>query len=392
VNRKACISLIGVVLLLVVLRPAVANDVEHESGPPRLVVRPSIAGIPHPGASLAGRPGTWTGATSYVFEWDARRAGRWVVLQRGTHVTRLRVSPSLLGYRLRLRVTAANPAGRRTGTSLPTPVVTPSPPTSAARACGTKVGHAPATYDHVVWIWMENKSYSSVIGAPNAPYESALARECGVATNYSAVAHPSLPNYIAATSGSTQGIIDDNGPASHPLPAASIFGQVPSGSYEESMPSNCALTDSPPYVARHNPEAYYVPQRAACQTDNRPFTAFRANALPRFTFITPNLCNDTHDCGVATGDTWLRAHVPAILATSSYRAGRTAVFITWDEDDDDASNHVPLIILAASVPAGARGGAAFDHYSLLATAESMLGVDCLGSACGAQTLRRAFGL
>jgi hypothetical protein len=84
--------------------------------------------------------------------------------------------------------------------------------------------------------------------------------------------------------------------------------------------------------------------------------------------------------------------VPPILSSAGFRTGRTAVFITWDEDDNGASNHVPLLVLSASTPAGARSGAAFDHYSLLATTESMLGVGCLGAACGAPTLRDAFGL
>jgi len=170
----------------------------------------------------------------------------------------------------------------------------------------------------------------------------------------------------------------------------SIFGQVSSASYEESMPANCTLADAAPYAVRHNPEAYYVAQRPACRQHNVAFARFKAGALPQFAFITPNLCNDTHDCDVATGDAWLRSHVPPILSSAGFRTGRTAVFITWDEDDNGASNHVPLLVLSASTPTGARSGAAFDHYSLLATTESMLGVGCLGAACGAPTLRDAF--
>jgi phospholipase C len=239
---------------------------------------------------------------------------------------------------------------------------------------------------------MENKAYSSIIGSADAPYENSLATACGVAENYFAVTHPSLPNYIAATSGSTQGVTDDNPPSSHPLLAASIFGQVSSASYQESMPANCTLIDAYPYAVRHNPEAYYLPQRTSCQTDNVAFSPFNATALPRFSFVTPNLCNDTHDCSVATGDAWLQANVPAILTTSDYRAGRTALFIAWDEDDSSASNHIPLLVLSASTKVGARSSTVFDHYSLLASTESMLGIGCLGLACGAASLRSAFGL
>ncbi|MGA9856770.1 MAG: hypothetical protein WBQ18_02845, partial [Solirubrobacteraceae bacterium] len=68
---------------------------------------------------------------------------------------------------------------------------------------------------HVVWILMENKNYSSVVGSGQAPYINRLAHRYGLATNYSGISHPSLPNYIALTSGSDQGISDDSDPSSH---------------------------------------------------------------------------------------------------------------------------------------------------------------------------------
>jgi hypothetical protein len=65
-----------------------------------------------------------------------------------------------------------------------------------------------------------------------------LVARCGLATNYHAIAHPSLPNYVAITSGNTHGIGDDEDPSAHPLGGASLFGQL-GGSWravEESMP------------------------------------------------------------------------------------------------------------------------------------------------------------
>src|SRR5437764_294166 len=103
---------------------------------------------------------------------------------------------------------------------------------------------APATYDHVIWILMENHSFNEIIGNSAAPYINQLASRCGLATNYFAVSHPSLPNYIALTSGSTQGITDDKSPSSHQLNAPSIFSQLEGSpstwrTLEEAMPSNC---------------------------------------------------------------------------------------------------------------------------------------------------------
>lgn len=103
----------------------------------------------------------------------------------------------------------------------------------------------PARYDHVVWIAPENHSYGQIIGASDAPYINQLASQHGLASNFYAESHPSLPNYIAMTSGSTQGIGDDDLPAAHRLDVPSIFGLLPGGgsrSLQESMPSNCLQT------------------------------------------------------------------------------------------------------------------------------------------------------
>jgi hypothetical protein len=277
-----------------------------------------------------------------------------------------------------------------TTTTTPTTSTTPPP----AGPCGSLAAQTPpATYAHVVWIWMENKSYSEIIGSSAASYENDLAQSCGLATNYFGVAHPSLPNYIAATSGSTQGITDDAAPASHPLSVASIFGQTTSGSYEESMPTNCDLVDAYPYAVKHNPEAYYTLIQSDCQTHDVPLSAFDPNNLPQFSFVTPNLCNDTHDCSVATGDTWLQNFVPQIIRSADYQAGRTAVFITWDEDDGSSTNHVPLIVLSQYTPPGTSSGMAANHYSLLRTSEQLLGITTvLGAAATATSLRSDFHL
>jgi len=254
----------------------------------------------------------------------------------------------------------------------------------------------------VIWIWMENHSYSEIIGSSSAPYINSLASGCGLATNYTAVTHPSLPNYIAATSGSPQGITDDNPPSSHPLQAVSLFEQAaPSaGSYQESMPSNCDQTSSGTYAVKHNPEAYYTRISAACATDNVPMgttsggaflSALNAGTLPAFSFVTPNLCNDMHDCSVATGDAWLQSWVPKITASPSYQAGNTVLFITWDEDDSSSGNRVATIVVSPYTSAGTTSSTAFTHYSLLRTTEELLGLrQFLGAAATAPSMRAAF--
>ena len=260
--------------------------------------------------------------------------------------------------------------------------------------CGTLVGGQPVLYQHVIWIVFENHSFGEIIGSSAAPYLNNLASQCGLATAYKAVSHPSLPNYIAMTSGSTQGITDDSPPSSHPLSAASIFSQTGTGgwkSLEESMPTNCDLTDANPYAVRHNPAAYYTNVRADCGGQDIPLGS-TPDIGSRFTFVTPNLCNDMHDCSVSTGDSWLSSFLPKILSSSAYTGGGTAVFITWDEDDNSAGNSVPLLVISPYTAAGTRYGVAVTHYALLRTTEDLLGLGCLGAACTAPSMRSPFGL
>jgi phosphatidylinositol-3-phosphatase len=183
-----------------------------------------------------------------------------------------------------------------------TSATTAPPP---AGSCGTLVGRQPSVYQHVIWIIFENHAFGEIIGSSAAPYINGLASQCGLATAYKAVSHPSLPNYIAMTCGSTQGITDDSLPSSHPLTAASIFSQTVTGgwkSLEESMPTNCDLTDAKPHAVRHNPATYYTNIRADCAGQDIPLGGI-PDISSRFTLVTPNLCNDMRDCSVSTGDT-----------------------------------------------------------------------------------------
>ena len=160
-------------------------------------------------------------------------------------------------------------------------------------------------------------------------------------TNYFAISHPSLPNYVALTSGSTQGVGDDNGPSSHPLNVPSIFSQLPGGqsrSLQESMPSNCLKSDSGQYVLHHNPMAYYTNLGSDCANFDVGFGA-SPDLSAAFTFITPNAVHDMLDGTIAQGDAFLSSYVPALMATPQYQAGNTAIFITWDEDENSGGSN-----------------------------------------------------
>jgi hypothetical protein len=264
-----------------------------------------------------------------------------------------------------------------------------------AGPCGTRPS-PPGAWQHVVWIVMENKPYADIIGASTAaPYTNSLAAQCGLATKYTAITHPSLPNYIAMTSGSPQGVSDDGPPSAHPLSVPSLFSQLGEGgwrSLEESMPSNCAQISSGDYAVKHNPAAYYTNLASQCSLYDVPLGA-TPDLSAKFTFVTPNLCNDTHDCSIATGDEWLKGFIAKLTASPEYRAGATAIFLTWDEDDYSEQNHIPTLVISPATPPGTQSDSAFDHYSLLRTTEEMLGLDSfLGGAADAASMRSAFHL
>jgi hypothetical protein len=298
----------------------------------------------------------------------------------------------------------ASPSPTTTTTSTSTSNPTPTSTTKSNAVCGSRP-NAPATYKHVIWIWMENKGYSSIIGSGSAPYENTLANQCGLASKYSDLGvKPSLPNYINATSGATQGIADNNDPSSHPLTADNLFRQVRAAggtakSYQESMPENCYLTRSGLYAPKHNPASYYIggDDRAACQRDNLNYTQFgtdlNSGNLPTFSFITPNLCNDTHDCSVSTGDTWLKNELGRILSSDAYATGDTAVFLMWDEGAGTEPDHMPFIGISPSVKPGTVSSSALNHHSALRTTEEMLGIKTyIGGSATATSMRPLFNL
>jgi phospholipase C len=252
---------------------------------------------------------------------------------------------------------------------------------------------------------MENRTYSSVLGSgSDAPQLSSYARACGVATHYTAIAHPSLPNYLAATSGSTGGVTSDCGPQQCPQNRDSLFGQLQRNreqwrAYAESMPRSCTLNSGGRYAARHNPAVYYTPVRARCRSWDVPMggasgafaTALARRSLPAFSFVVPNLCSDGHDCSTSTADTWLGAWLKRIVRSPAYGAGDTAVFVTWDEGVG-TDQRIATVVIAPTVPAGTRSPTAFTHYSLLRTTEQLLGVPALRGAARARSMRAPFHL
>ena len=159
-------------------------------------------------------------------------------------------------------------------------------------------------------VLLENHSYGEVIGSPQAPYLNQLAAHGALFTDSHAVTHPSEPNYLALFSGSTQGVTDDSCP--HQFTAANLGSELIAAGrtfagYAEDLPAPGSLAcASGEYARKHVPWANFTNVPAA---DSQPFTSFPAGnyaRLPTVSFVIPNLCDDMHDCPVATGDAWVR--------------------------------------------------------------------------------------
>ncbi|HET9719895.1 MAG TPA: alkaline phosphatase family protein [Solirubrobacteraceae bacterium] len=266
---------------------------------------------------------------------------------------------------------------------------TQSTPSPRARTTAGRPGH-------IAVLVMENAEYSSVIGNPGGRFITDLAHRYALATQDYAITHPSLPNYLALTGGQTFGVTSDCTGCS--VPGGGLGGQldahhIPWRAYMEDYPHPCFQGGSAgEYAKKHDPFLYYraIAARAACR-DVLPFTALdraiAARRLPRFLWITPNLCHDMHDCSVHAGSAFLQSLVPGLLRALGAHG---LLFLTWDEGSSNdgccrlaRGGHVALIVAGGGARAHARLGTPVDHYSVLQTIEDLLGLPRLsGAACG----------
>jgi phospholipase C len=244
---------------------------------------------------------------------------------------------------------------------------------------------------------MENKGYDQIVGSPDAPYLNGLISQYGLATQFYATRHPSLPNYLALIGGSTFKFKNDCATCTvgkkknlvDQLEQAGVTWKA----YMSSMPSPCYTgADTDLYVRRHDPFMYFTnieQNPARCNRvvpmDELP-TDIQNGTLPTFVWLTPNLCQDMHDCPTSSGDQFLSDVVPTLLDNLGPSG---ALFITFDEaDGHDRSGcclkakggHIPTIVVGPNVQPGTAIDTPMDHYSILQTIEDGLGLPRLRNA------------
>jgi len=255
----------------------------------------------------------------------------------------------------------------------------------------------PTTYNHVIVYIMENNSIKQ--SRHHMPFLDSLAAKCAYMTHEHAITHPSLPNYMALTGGSTFGITKNADPKTDAVDENSVFQQVPGWrTWAQGMGTNCHLVDSNNYVVHHNPAAYYLPIRSECKAWDVPLKGHLAVDLsgggPTLGVVIPDNCNNAHfeptcsggsdrEARLRIADNYLKARMQTILNSEAYHRGHTLVIITWDEGS--GSNKVYTVLAGPSLN-GQVITTESTHYSLLRLIEKIVGVSCLNNACTASKI------
>ena len=272
------------------------------------------------------------------------------------------------------------------------------PSRTHSSATRTPPGTGAPTVTKLVVLVVENHAMQEM--RAEMPFLETLGDTYGRTTDYHAVAHPSLPNYLAMTGGSTYGVTDDDDPSAHQVQAPSVFGQALSAGrtakvYAEGMTDPCETQNGGRYAVRHNPWTYHVTERDQCSEYDVPLDALAADVadgrLPDVGMVVPDVCNDAHDCPLSTADAWLKTQVRLLMSGPDWRSGRLAVVVTADEDDYTQDNLI-LTVVAHPTLDGVTVTQPLDHYSLARAYSEVAGARPMGRAASATSLLAAFGL
>ena len=289
----------------------------------------------------------------------------------------------------------SSPVAAPASTSGSSPTHQPRTPSTSGQTT-----HGPSAHGATKLLVFVVENHSLEEMRAQMPWTYRLGQEYGYATDFRALTHPSLPNYLAIAGGSTFGVQDDDDPSSHPIGGTSVFGDAlahgrTAGVYADAMPENCSLTNTGQYAVRHNPWTYFTSERQQCAQLDLPIARFAtdvdAGNLPDAGMVVPDLCHDAHNCSLATADAWMRQEIGLATSGPDFRAGRLVVVVTADEDDGSQDNTVLTIVAHPSVR-GVVASSPLSHLSLSRLYSEVLGVPPLREAASAPSMADAFGL
>src|SRR5215469_7128522 len=287
-------------------------------------------------------------------------------------------------------------------------------------------------YDHVFLVIMENNGYGQIVGNPYAPILNALVSDYGVATNYAGVADPSEPNYVAMLGGDFFGITSDD-PYFFPgqtVDAENLLSQLNGvgkswKGYFQNMPypgyrgycypDKCnGIPDADTqYVAKHNGMVNFAnlqtPTQFAKMVPLQQLSDdLAAGAVPNFSYIIPDECDDMHGAPpwcvdsnasgtvqqnflIARGDKFVGSVVNQITSSSAWRSGNNAIVVTFDEGNF-AKSQIYTAVITNHGPRGLTDKTSYNHYSLLASLQQTFGVGCLLNSCTATSMAKLFAI
>ena len=282
------------------------------------------------------------------------------------------------------------------------PVLTP---TLTVEPTATPIRLVPE-FGHIAIIVLENKEFGTVIGNRHMPFFNELADSYTLLTQHYAVTHPSLPNYLALISGDTFGL--DFSCTKCLYDAVTLPDLIEASgrtwkTYQEDMPSACFDgSEYGLYAMKHNPFVYFEAIRLnsdRCARSVVPLTELyediAVNDLPSFVFVTPNLCNDAHDCELDVADAWLETLLQTLRPAFESQGEPYLIIVTWDEGQGDhsccglpekAGGRIATILISPSARAGFQDATPYTHYSVLKTISESWGLGYLGHAADEQNV------
>jgi phosphatidylinositol-3-phosphatase len=292
------------------------------------------------------------------------------------------------------------------GTTTVTPTVTTTYTASAKGSGGTASSSTTVTisgtpgptvplFGHIVLVVEENHGYSEVIGNSSMPYLNGLAAQYGLATQYFANAHPSIPNYFMLTTGQFITLDDSftGTVGADNLVRRLIAGGKTWKSYAESLPTvGYAGGDSYPYLRRHNPFSYLsdVVNSSTQKLSLVPFSQFSSdlqnNQLPQFSFVVPNALNDAHDGSLSQADTWLHRNIAPLIASPQFQQDGLLIIVFDEAADTDLSHgggHVAAVVVSPRAKAHYQSTTVYQHEAVLRLILQGLGLTSFPGAAAA---------
>jgi acid phosphatase len=244
-------------------------------------------------------------------------------------------------------------------------------------------------------IWLNNVNYNDAV---KNPFMKALARRGTLLKNYRAIGHPAQSNYIAAITGSTYDINDNN---VHNLNVTNIVDQLDSVGlswkvYAKNFPGPCYNGEfnqktyveseyfrfTNPFMSMNNIRRN--PFRCQKIVDAAEFKEdYNKNTTPAFSWYIPNGYESGLVTNLQTSSRWLASFLHNKLSNVAYMTDNL-ILVAFDQSNprvpekDAAENNHVWAVAFGNVANNVDTSIEYNHYSILSTIQSNWGLPTLG--------------